>query len=278
MADKETQVEKPQVAPTGDVATEQPAKEDWQSDPRLDENGNPKKEVTVEPAAKPEVEQQEKTEEQPSEEKPTDKVDFNAPVVKQVEGLVTAAGLDAQAVAKAVMDNDGKLPPAMAEALTKQHGELVASLIADKLEGFHEGVKTQAQAREKQVFSTLEEAFKDVTTQSGAETWKELKGWAKDNIPSNERSEINAMLAKGGYQAELALNALVTRFKSKEVTQQAPQLEDGAVNVKTGVQPISKSEYLRKFDELEAKGHVYGESREFVKLDAQRQAGLKRGM
>lgn len=249
---------------------EQKPKEDWQNDPRLDENGNPKVETPEEAPEKPE--------ETPTEEKPTEKVDFTAPVVKQVEGLVKAAGLDSTAVAKAVMENGGKLPPAMAEALTKQHGELVAALVADKLEGFHEGAKAQEQERKTKVFGKLEEAFKDVTTQSGEATWNELKGWAKDNVPKAERDELNAMLAKGGYQAELALDALVTKFKSKEVTHQAPQLEDGAVNVKTGVQPITKSEYLRKFDELEAKGHVYGESREFVKLDAQRQAGLKRGM
>lgn len=262
--------------------TQQP-NADWQNDPRLDENGNPKQETPEQkPEQKPE-EPQDKPDEQPAEEHESTEPDtsvFDTPVVKQVESLLTDAGLNPQEVTKAIMANDGKLTPALAKKLAEKHGDAVASLVADNLSKFHKEAQSKASAKDEAVYNQVQEAFKDVTEQSGKETWAELSGWAKSNIPNEERKEINKLLQQGGIAAKYAIDDLVNRFKASDSFVQSAELINGdnfaADN--SGLQPLSKAEYTRQFRELESKGHVYGQSKELDKLDRQRMAGLQRGL
>lgn len=269
------------VSGGGSPAPAQEPNADWQSDPRLDENGNPRQEPVEEP--KPESKDTTPAEEpKPAEQEP--EVDtsavFDTPVVKQVESLLNDAGLNPQDVTKAIMENGGKLTPALTKQLVEKHGEAVASIVADQLGTFHKASVEKATKRDQEVYNQVQEAFKDVTDQSGDKTWQELSGWAKENIPNDERKEINKLLQQGGIAARYAINDLVNRFKSSDSFVQAAELVNGDnfSNDNSGLTPLSKAEYTQKFRELESKGHVYGQSKELDKLDRQRMAGLSRGL
>lgn len=252
--------------------------EGWQNDPRLDENGNPKQEQQPEPVKEPQKQEPDKPNE-PELVEDTQDV-FKTPVVQQVESLLNEAGLNPQEVTKAIMGNDGKLTPALMKQLADKHGNAVASIVADQLGTFHKASMERASKRDQEVFNQVQEAFKDVTDQSGDKTWQELSGWAKENIPNDERKEINKLLQQGGIAARYAISDLVARFKSSDSFVQAAELLNGDnfSNDNSGLQPLSKAEYNRKFRELESKGHVYGQSKELDKLDRQRMAGLSRGL
>lgn len=270
------------VSGGGSPAPEQQPNADWQNDPRLDENGNPKQEQPEEqPEQKPNGEEKhvdQKPEEQEDKQDTSDV--FNTPVVKQVESLLNDAGLNPQDVTKAIMENGGKLTPTLTKQLVEKHGEAVASIIADQLGTFHKASVDKATKRDQEVYNQVQEAFKDVTDQSGDKTWQELSGWAKENIPNDERKEINKLLQQGGIAARYAINDLVNRFKSSDSFVQSAELVSGDnfSNDNSGLQPLSKAEYTQKFRELESKGHVYGQSKELDKLDRQRMAGLSRGL
>lgn len=250
---------------------------DWQNDPNLDENGNPKPEVTP-PANEPPAQepQPEPTVEPQQEER---KYDLDSPVVQQVEKLIVEAGLNAAEVAKIVSQNDGVPTPELVKAIADKHGDAVASIVAEQLKGFHKANVERVGKRDQAIYDQVSEAFKGVTEQSGQDSWKELSGWAKENIPNEERKEINKMLQQGGLAAKYAVDDLVNRFKGSDSFVQSADLVSGDNTPNDfGIKPMSKSDYQREFRALEAKGHVYGESAELAALDRRREAGMARGI
>lgn len=259
----------------------EPEQKDWSQDPRVDANGNP---VEVEPEVEAPVEQpqetpQEVTKEVDKEEPTEKKYELDTPVVKQVENLVKEAGLTPKEVRDAIEGNDGKVTPELMKALVEKNGELVGKLVADKLEGFHSEAREKLSTQQTAVYSQVEEAFKGITEQSGEKSWGELAAWTKENVPTNERDEINQLLAKGGLSARLAVQELIGKYKSSNSYSQPAKLVDGGNAANSGgVSPMSKTEYTTALRELEAKGHVYGQSQEMAKLDARRTAGMKRGI
>jgi len=261
--------------------------ENWQDDKSLDANGNPVSQ-----------DQQSQNQSQDQANKDDDKggqgddtgdkggegdqkreYDLSAPVVKQVEKLITEAGLDAQDVARIVTENEGKATPELIKALADKHGDAVASIVAEQLSGFHTANKDKANKRDQAIFDQVQESFKGATDQGGEETWKELAGWAKENVPNDERVEINKLLAQGGIAAKYAVDDLVSRFKTSEnFTQSADLLTGDATSNDFGVKPLSKQEYVSELRSLEAKGHIYGQSQEMAALDKRRTAGMQRGI
>lgn len=274
------------VAP---VQTQAPSPNaNWQNNAALDAQGNPitpapntpatppatPETPATTPPATPPATPPEKSPETP----PTSTVDMSSPVIKQVEQLIVDAGLSAQAVAKAVSEGNGEVTPAILQALVAKHGEAVASLVANQLKGFNDSTVAKATARDTAVYDQVKDAFKGMTEQGGKETWTELAGWAKENIPEAERRDINGLLSQGGLAASYAINDLVSRFKSSDSFMQPASLEEGGnTNQESGVQSLSRSDYQREFRALEAKGHVYGQSQELAKLDQRREAGMRRG-
>lgn len=260
--------------------------DNWKDDPRLDENGNPKEDVKP----NPDKDTKDKTDpnDKPkgdeggdplSKDDDAEKIDFSAPVVKQVEEIVKQAGLDSAEVARAVTSNDGEVTPAIMKALVEKHGEAVANIVANQLKQFHTSNKAEANKRDQAIFNVVADEFKGVTDQSGEDSWKELSGWAKENVPNDERKEINKLLQQGGLAAQYAVRDLVARFKSSDNFTVDAQLLDGDNTSKEyGVTPLSKADYQREFRALEAKGHVYGQSRELAELDKRRTLGMKRGI
>lgn len=197
----------------------------------------------------------------------------------KLAGLLEQAGLVPTDVTKSVTANGGEVSDELRTKLTEQHGEAVADLIIGQLQGLHKETVAKVQERDKAVFDQVQEAFKDITEQSGEETWRELATWAKTNVPNEERNELNKMIQAGGLQTKLAITYLVDTFKTSNDYEQPAQLEEAqSNNAPKGLGPIDRATYQRELKALEAKGHVYGQSKEMATLDARRNAGIARGM
>lgn len=264
--------------------------EDWQNDPRLDENGNPKEE-TPQPDIKPSGEEtppeggeKPKDDETPNEDnKDEPEVDkaavFDTTAAQQVESFLTDAGLEPSDVARAVTENGGEVTPAILKALVEKHGEGVASLIKDKLTYLHESNVKASQAKDQAVFAQVEKAFEGVTEQSGEDSFKELATWAKANMTKEERASINELLAKGGASATIAVDTLVNRFKQSDsfVEQKADLLVADDASQEYGGKPLDKAGYDRELRKLMNEGHDYDTSPEIAQLNARRMKAIRRG-
>lgn len=203
---------------------------------------------------------------------------INKDTLTQVQGFLESAGLVPSEIAKE-FTGKGELSIESMAKLVEKHGESVAGLIVGQLKGLHEKSMAQAKERDSQVFTQVEEAFKGITEQGGEETWQELATWAKTNVPNEARSELNGMLAKGGLQAKLAVDYLISTFKSSEsFSQPAELLGADKVSASFGSGPLSKTEYQKELDVLLAKGHDYNTSPEIRKLDQRRMKGMSIGM
>ncbi len=271
------------------VQTEQSSPNDnWQEDTRLDGNGNPVEETVVEKTAPAE---------KPVEEKPADDADvpatldetekpastespkFDTTAAEQVKSFLTDAGLTPADVAKSVTENDGEVTPEIMAALVEKHGEGVAGLIKDKLAGLHQSNVAAATAQDNKVFAQVEKAFEGVTDQSGSDTFKELATWAKENLSTTERKEINALLAQGGKAAELAVGSLVDSFKQSDsfVEQPASLMQADDTSTEYGGKPLDKVGYDRELRKLLNDGHNYDTSPEIAALNSRRTKSIARG-
>lgn len=277
----------PVVAP---VVTDAPSpNEAWKDDARLDANGNPVEgevPAVVEPVVEP-AEPVVPAEEAPAEETPAvldetpaviDPV-FNTESAKQVQPLLEAAGLVPSEVAEIVTKGDGKVTIEIMQKLVEKHGEGVASLIKDKLEGLHQSHQAVSKAADTKVFNQVEAAFKGVTEQSGSDTFKELATWAKTNLPVADRQEINGLLSQGGKAAELAINSLIQSFKSSDsfIAQPAKLLSADGTSGEYGGKPLDKAGYSRELRKLMDSGHNYDTSPEIASLNSRRTKSLARG-
>lgn len=196
----------------------------------------------------------------------------------QVNHFLSEAGLDVESVVKDFTET-GTLSLESMKALIDKHGEAVAGLVVEQVKGLYKNAKAQAEARDKAVFEQVQKAFEGITEQTGEETWAELSGWAKENIPNEQRADLNKMLGKGGLQAKLAVDYLIATFKQSETYSQPAELLGGDATVDSfGLKPLTKDEYLRELNVLLAKGHDYNTSPEIRKLDARRQQGMRRGL
>tara|TARA_R110000787_G_scaffold20422_6_gene60699 strand:- start:3465 stop:4310 length:846 start_codon:yes stop_codon:yes gene_type:complete len=271
--------------------TEQPSPNDnWTEDSRLDSNGNPLEVAPVEEVVEPVTEEpkEEPTEETPSEDEPavldetevvTESPKFDSSAAEQVRSFLTDAGLVPADVAAAVTENNGEVTPEILKALVEKHGEGVASLIKDKLTNLHQSNVTASKAADSKIFTQVEKAFEGMTKQSGSDTFKELATWAKDNMSTADRGDINKLLAQGGKAAELAVNSLVQSFKQSDsfVSTPAKLLVADDTTSEYGGKPLDKAGYDRQLRKLMNEGHDYDTSPEIASLNSRRSKSLKRG-
>lgn len=275
----------PVKAPDDGTPTEAPSpNQDWSKNPALDAQGNPKeqeapaKEPIVEVPPTPDDEVPPTGDEPPKEEPTPEPTKFNSDAVKQVESFLTDAGLTPSEVALGVTQENGAIPLETMKALVDKHGEAVAGLIADKLRVIHESNVGAAKAADKAIFSSVHEAFKDVTTQKGEDTWKELSTWAKNNMSAEDRNGINAMLATGGFQAKVAVEQLVKAFKGSDsfIQQPAKLIEGDDTSKEYGGKPLDKHSYNTELRKLLASGKSET-SPEIVTLNRRRDRSRSRG-
>ena len=277
--------------PVVEAPAESPSpNENWQTDTRLDDNGNPIENQPAEPVVEEEVPAEPAGEEAPTEEVPAELDEkevveekplpkFDSTEAERVRPFLEDAGLTPAEVAASVTSTDGEVSIEIMQKLVEKHGEGVAGLIADKLKGLHTSNVTAAKAADNAVFAQVATAFKDVTDQSGADTFKELATWAKSNLSVQERTEINGLLRQGGKAAELAINSLAASFKKSDsfIPQPAKLVSgDNSVN-EYGGKPLDKTGYNRELRKLMDNGHNYETSPEIASLNSRRTKSIKRG-
>ena len=270
-----------ELTPQG-VVIDQSPNENWQDDPKLDENGNPKAPVENEPLTadpKPTDEPKDEPLDEPKveDEAPT-APQFDSKAASDVEAFLTGAGLNPSEVARDVTTNEGVVTPEIMAKLVEKHGEGVAGLIKDKLAGLHQSNVAAAQARDTAVFSQIEAAFKGETEASGKETWGKLAEWAKANVPTAERTEFNQLVAQGGMAAKLAVADLVQTYKNSADYTKPAQLEQGDnLSEQVNKSAISKAEYNKSLNKLLDAGEDYDTSPKIQQLNARRSKSIARG-
>ena len=216
----------------------------------------------------------------PNGEEKTETPAFSQTNMEQVRDLVTEAGLNVNDVVNVLKENEGKLSPEVVLALKEKYGDAVTNLISDQLGNMWTGQVEAAKAKDKAVHDQVEEAFKDMTTQTGEETWKELAGWAKENVPNEDRKEINALLAQGGMAAKLAVQELCSVFKAStgtQQTQEAQLMEADGVNNGDDRGAIDKVGYTQELNKLLDAGHSYETSPQIKALQSRRTKSMNRG-
>jgi len=276
---------------------EQPSPNDnWKEDTRLDDNGNVLEQeapVVEEPTKEEEApvsesepskeEEKEETTEEPAKldetDAPTPPKEFDSNAAGKVQPFLEDAGLVPSEVAKSVTDNGGEVTPEIMKALVEKHGEGVAALLKDKLTYLHESNVAASQKADNAIYAHVETAFKDTTEQSGADSFKELASWAKDNLSKEERTEINGLLSQGGKAAELAVNSLVDTFKKSDSFMSTPAklLQADDTSTEYGGKPLDKAGYDRELRKLMDTGHDYNTSPEIAQLNKRRTKSLARG-
>jgi len=206
-------------------------------------------------------------------------LNYKDPASKQMGTMLSDAGIDPVLARDAVTANNGQCTPEIYAALVTKHGEGMASLLAGQMTQLHTAGVEKASTADQAVYTQVEEAFKGITEQGGKETFGELAGWAKENIPNDQRKELNAAIAQGGFVAKLAVQELVNAFQqSGDYSQDMVGLEgDNVPNAPQGGD-LSRQEYNSQLDALLAKGHVYGQSVEINTLDARRTRSAQRGI
>lgn len=192
----------------------------------------------------------------------------------QVESFLKVAGIQASQVEQEVIALGG-ISEGTKKALVDKHGEATTNLIINQINGIAQQQQQHEQQLVNMQHSMVEEAFKGMTDQSGEQTWNELLGWCRTNIEKDVRSDLNAMMKAGGFQAKQAIQYMVDTFKSKHGVEQTGQLLNGTnVNGTDNKTELSASAYSRELEKIVAK-HGY-DSPERKALDAQRLASRQR--
>lgn len=193
---------------------------------------------------------------------------------EQLKNFVTAAGFNADELTRDFMET-GEVPQALYDKLVDQHGEPVANLLMQQMDDQREAQIAVNNETDKKMFSHIEKAFEGITEQSGADTWKELKTWAGENM-KDQKDELNNMLAQGGLQAQMAIDHMIATFKASDEFTQPAQLESGEDRTNTGRgTAISKQEYNDQLREL-LKTKSY-DSKEVQDLQRRRMKAIQRG-
>lgn len=211
--------------------------------------------------------------------KPTPQLNYKDPASKQVGTMLTAAGIDPIQARDAITANDGQCTPEIYAALVEKHGEGMASVLVSQMNQLHKAGLAKGTKADEAIYAQVEEAFKGITEQSGAETFAELSTWAKDNISLEDRKELNAAIAYGGMIAKLAVQELTNMFQeSGDYGQPMIGLEGDNVPSAPKGGDLTRQDYNAQLDALLAKGHVYGQSNEIATLDARRTRSAQRGI
>lgn len=231
---------------------------------------------TTTPAATPPVEaKKDDPPATPAVEKPT----FSTPAEKQVSTMLEEAGIDPTKAKEAFANNAGLCTPEVFKALVEKHGEGMATLLSNQMTQLYKAGVVAANEQDQAVYDQVQEAFKGVTEQDGQETWAELNTWAAENVSNDDRKELNAIIAKGGMGAKLAVQELVNMFQqSGSYSQEMIGLEGDNTPNSTQGGDISRKEYNIELDKLLSKGHDYETSREVKALQARRARSAKRNI
>lgn len=197
---------------------------------------------------------------------------------KGIEGLISSAGLSPKDVMRGLDQESFEMDDEHFKALVTQHGDTVAKLVANEMKSMQGNISAMGKARDTAVYTALEEHFEGVTTDKGDSIWKELKGWCKENMPDDERAEVNKLLMGSAYNRDLAIEIMVNRFKASDQFVQPAQLIGGGNPAPpAGSAPLTRSEYNTELNKLTDAGHAY-DSPAVIALQNRRLASRRKGM
>lgn len=118
----------------------------------------------------------------------------------------------------------------------------------------------------------------------GAANWKQVQSWASANATPQEKQQINALLASGGFAAQSAINFLVTQYSKVNTLNHAParvaKANAGASRGQDVGGAISAREYGQLVQQLiyANGGRDVSHTREYQELQARRLAGRRAGL
>lgn len=118
----------------------------------------------------------------------------------------------------------------------------------------------------------------------GASNWKQVQSWASSNATPQEKQQINALLASGGFAAQSAINFLVTQYSKVNTLNHAParvaKANAGGSRGQDVGGAISAQEYGQLVQQLiyANGGRDVSHTREYQDLQARRLAGRRAGL
>lgn len=118
----------------------------------------------------------------------------------------------------------------------------------------------------------------------GADNWKQVQSWASANATPQEKQQINALLASGGFAAQSAINFLVTQYSKVNTLNKAPaavaKANAGGSRGQDVGGAISAQEYGQLVQQLiyANGGRDVSHTREYQDLQARRLAGRRVGL
>lgn len=133
----------------------------------------------------------------------------------------------------------------------------------------YESTVKQAQESAAKTRALVEDAV------GGAENWKEIQAWAKQNADPAERAQINSMLNQGGIAARAAAKLLGELYAQQAAVKEPA---NAASNVRSKAAAsngaLSPAEYQTELKALVAKigAHRVGDSAEYQQLQQRRRA------
>lgn len=192
------------------------------------------------------------------------------------------AGLDVALAffAKAGIGKDNAALKHAAE--TGDFALLKAELAVKNLPGWeqHVALAEQAEGRIKAAAEAAKADAKAVILKAvgGEEQWVAVRDWAAANATAEERKEINAALAAGGFQAKAAAEYLASRYAKAGNKEAKPAVKAGASSLPApNGSALSPRAYAEEVEKLAQKvgNHRVTDSPEYKALQARRLAWRK---
>lgn len=217
---------------------------------------------------------------EPKTEKPKEEIKKPTPI--EPPAATGDAGLDVALAffAKAGIGKDNAALKHAAE--TGDFALLKAELATKNLPGWeqHVALAEQAEGRIKaKAESTKAEAKATILKAvGGEEQWVAIRDWAAANATPDERKEINAALAAGGFQAKAAAEYLAARYAKAGPKDAKPAMKPGASSLPApNGSALSPRQYAAEVEKLAQKvgNHRVTDSPEYKALQARRLAWRK---
>lgn len=196
---------------------------------------------------------------------------------EQIATFLKTANLNATQVEQEVAAL-GKPTDSTIKILVDKHGQATTNLILNQISQLAATATASKAALVTMQHDMVAKAFEGVTTQTPAESWTELMTWSRTNIDAGTRTNLNAMLAAGDFQAKQAIDYMINNLKAAQGMEQHGQLLNGdnKVGAPAGTGSLSASAYFREMETVVAK---YGyESPERNALDARRTRSAAAGV
>ena len=181
--------------------------------------------------------------------------------------------------------------PAHPAILAAQEGNfhlIAAELAREGVRGADQVIALAKQAYEQEkgkVEAQKAELTKFAYDVAGGEAnWKQVQSWASTNATPQEKQQINALLASGGFAAQSAINFLVTQYSKVNTLNKAPaavaKANAGGSRGQDVGSAISAQEYGQLVQQLiyANGGRDVSHTREYQDLQARRLAGRRAGL